>query len=107
MSCVPETRKPSATKGAHLHRRTAVHHPDLHGLKDTSSHETREEVTKLTTGVPELHPISVKAPWHMLGIDFIGPISSEAEDGTTTLSLFQLQFFKRCSLRRKFTPTGI
>ena len=24
---------------------------------------------KITTGVPELHPISVKAPWHMLGID--------------------------------------
>ena len=37
---------------------------------------------KLTTGVPELHPISVKAPWHMLGIDFIGLISSEAEDGS-------------------------
>eukprot|EP00731_Ephydatia_muelleri_P000051 Em0001g51a len=29
---------------------------------------------KLTTGVPQLHPISVKAPWYMIGIDFIGPI---------------------------------
>ena len=35
---------------------------------------------KLTTGVPQLHPISVKAPWYMIGIDFIGPVSPEAED---------------------------
>ena len=36
---------------------------------------------KLTTGVPQLYPISVKAPWYMLSIDFIGPVSPEAEDG--------------------------
>ena len=37
---------------------------------------------KMTTGVSELHPVPVKAPWHMLGIDFIGPLTPEAEDGS-------------------------
>ena len=37
---------------------------------------------KLTTGVPELHPVAVKSAWHMIGIDFIGPISLESEDGS-------------------------
>ena len=37
---------------------------------------------KMTTGVPELHPVPVKAPWHMLGIDFMGPLTPEAEDGS-------------------------
>ena len=37
---------------------------------------------KFTTGVPELHPIAVKSPWYMIGIDFIGPISPESEDGS-------------------------
>eukprot|EP00731_Ephydatia_muelleri_P018182 Em0011g222a len=37
---------------------------------------------KLTTGVPELHPIPVKAPWYMVGIDFIGTLSPVAKDGS-------------------------
>eukprot|EP00731_Ephydatia_muelleri_P038909 Em0983g3a len=37
---------------------------------------------KLTTGVPVLHPIPVKAPWYMVGIDFIGPLSPVAKDGS-------------------------
>ena len=37
---------------------------------------------KLTSGVPELHPIPVKSPWHMIGIDFIGPLSPQADDGS-------------------------
>ena len=37
---------------------------------------------KLTTGVPELHPVPVKAPWYMVGIDFIGPLSPVAKDGS-------------------------
>ena len=37
---------------------------------------------KLTTGTPQLNPIAVKAPWHMLGIDFVGPISPPATDGS-------------------------
>eukprot|EP00731_Ephydatia_muelleri_P000823 Em0001g823a len=37
---------------------------------------------KLTTGVRELHPIPVKAPWYMVGIDFIGPLSPVAKDGS-------------------------
>ena len=37
---------------------------------------------KLTTGVPQLHPIPVKSPWYMVGIDFIGPVSPEADDGS-------------------------
>ena len=27
-------------------------------------------------------PIPVKAPWHMIGIDFVGPISPTADDGS-------------------------
>ena len=37
---------------------------------------------KTTTGTPALNPIPVKAPWHMIGIDFIGPISPTADDGS-------------------------
>ena len=37
---------------------------------------------KMTTGVPELHPIAVKSPWHQLGIDFVGPLTPPAEDGS-------------------------
>ena len=37
---------------------------------------------KLTCGVPELHPIPVKSPWYMIGIDFIGPVSPPGEDGS-------------------------
>ena len=36
---------------------------------------------KMTTGKPELHPIPVKAPWHQIGIDFVGPLSPESDDG--------------------------
>ena len=36
----------------------------------------------MTTGVPELHPIAVKSPWHQLGIDFVGPLTPPAEDGS-------------------------
>ena len=37
---------------------------------------------KLTTGTPELHPISAKSPWYQIGIDFVGPLSSESDDGS-------------------------
>ena len=37
---------------------------------------------KMTTGKPELHPIPVKAPWHQIGIDFVGPLSPESDDGS-------------------------
>lgn len=37
---------------------------------------------KLTTGTPQLNPIPVKSPWYMLGIDFVGPISPIASDGS-------------------------
>jgi len=37
---------------------------------------------KLTSGVPQLNPIPVKAPWYQIGIDFIGPLSPPAEDGS-------------------------
>ena len=30
---------------------------------------------KLQLVRPELHPVPVKAPWHHLGIDFVGPIA--------------------------------
>ena len=37
---------------------------------------------KLTAGTPQLHPIPVKSPWYMVGIDLIGPIAPVAEDGS-------------------------
>lgn len=37
---------------------------------------------KLTTGTPQLHPIAVKEPWYMIGIDFIGPVSPTSNDGS-------------------------
>ena len=33
----------------------------------------------LTTGTPKLHPIAVKEPWYMIGIDFV---PDDALDGT-------------------------
>lgn len=40
---------------------------------------------KLTTDIPELHPIPVKSPWHQIGIDFIGPLTPTADDGNKFL----------------------
>ena len=37
---------------------------------------------KLTSGTPELHPIPVKSPWFQIGIDYIGPLSPPANDGS-------------------------
>ena len=37
---------------------------------------------KITTGTPQLNPIPVKSPWYMVGIDFVGPISPVASDGS-------------------------
>ena len=37
---------------------------------------------KLTTGIPQLHPIPVRSPWYLVGIDLIGPIAPVAEDGS-------------------------
>ena len=36
----------------------------------------------MTTGVPELHPVPVKEPWYMVGIDFVGPLTPLADDGS-------------------------
>ena len=37
---------------------------------------------KMTTRVPELHPVAVKEPWYMVGIDFVGPLTPLADDGS-------------------------
>ena len=37
---------------------------------------------KLTTDVPQLHPIPVVSPWQCIEIDFIGPLSPIATDGS-------------------------
>ena len=37
---------------------------------------------KVTTGTPQLNSILVKSPWYMVGIDFVGPISPAADDGS-------------------------
>ena len=33
---------------------------------------------QITTATPELHPVSVKAPRYHVGIDFVGPITSDS-----------------------------
>ena len=37
---------------------------------------------KMTTGAPQLHPVPVKSPWYHIGIDFIGPLTPVAQDGS-------------------------
>ena len=51
---------------------------------------------KLTTGTPQLNPIAVKSPWYMVGIDFVGPISPEAEDGSKFILTTTDYFTKWC-----------
>ena len=36
---------------------------------------------KLPLVRPELHPIPVKAPWHHIGIDFVGPLAYPSPAG--------------------------
>ena len=36
----------------------------------------------MTTGAPQLHPVPVKSPWYHIGIDFIGPLTPVAQDGS-------------------------
>ena len=54
----------------------------LHIFQLTTCNVCQRMNRKLTSGIPEMHPISVKAPWYMLGIDFIGPLSPASEDGS-------------------------
>ena len=49
---------------------------------------------KMTTGMPALNPIPVKAPWHTIGIDFIGPISPIADDGSCYILMINDYFTK-------------
>ncbi len=37
---------------------------------------------KLTTGTPQLHPVPVVSPWYQIGMDYVGPISPPASDGS-------------------------
>ena len=49
---------------------------------------------KLTTGVPALNPVPVRAPWYMIGIDFVGPLSPEADDGNSYILTISDNFTK-------------
>ena len=49
---------------------------------------------KMTPGVPELHLIAVKSPWHQLGIDFVGPLTPTAEDGSRYILTLRDYFTK-------------
>ena len=42
---------------------------------------------KLTTGVPELHPVLIHSPWYMVGIDFVGPLSPPSDGNSYILTL--------------------
>ena len=49
---------------------------------------------QLTSGIPELHPIAVKAPWYMIGMDFIGPLTPRAKDGSRYILILSDYFTK-------------
>ena len=49
---------------------------------------------KLTTGVPALNSVPDKAPWYMTRIDFVGPLSPEAEDGRSYIVTISDYFIK-------------
>ena len=42
---------------------------------------------KLTTDVPELHPVPIHSPWYMVGIDFVGPLSPPSDGNSYILTL--------------------
>ena len=52
---------------------------------------------KVTTGTPQLNPIPVKSPWYMVGIDFVGPISPAADDGSEYILTATDYFTKWCT----------
>ena len=56
----------------------------------------------MTTGVPELQPIAVKLLWHQLGIDFVGPLTPPAEDGSRNILTLSDNFTK--SVEAVLTP---
>ena len=50
---------------------------------------------KITTGAPQLQPIPVQAPWHMIGIDFVGPLSPVADDGSRYILTIISDYFTK------------
>jgi len=53
-----------------------------------------EDEPKLTTGVPALNPIEVKSLWHMIGIDFVGPLAPPSHDGHRYILTISVYFTK-------------
>ena len=49
----------------------------------------------LLVAIPQLNPIPVKAHWYQVGIDFIGPISSMAEDESVYILTITDHFTKK------------
>ena len=43
---------------------------------------------------PQLHPNPVVAPWHHIGIDFIGPISTQSTKGNCYILTISYYFSK-------------
>lgn len=64
---------------------------------------------KMSKKTPELHPIPVKAPWHHVGIDFIGPLQPTTSRGNKyilTLSDYFTKFVEAVPLPNK-TAFGV
>ena len=47
-----------------------------------------------TFTLPSLNPIAVKSTWYRIGIDFIGPLSPAADDGSTFILIVSDYFSK-------------
>eukprot|EP00731_Ephydatia_muelleri_P001289 Em0001g1289a len=63
---------------------------------------------KLNTGVPELHPIPVKAPWYMVGIDFVFmrmglPCVLLSDNGSEFCNELNDQLAKMLGIKRRLT----
>lgn len=55
--------------------------PSLVPLKVAHCDICQRQRRKLDIARPELHPVPVKSPWYHLGIDFVGPISPQSDEG--------------------------
>ena len=62
--------------------------------KIQSCDECQRMHCKMTAETPELHPAAVVTPWHHIGIDFIGPNSPVASDGSCYIFYSVWLFYK-------------
>ena len=68
-----------------------------YSLLQLSNCDVCQHMNKNTTGTPQLNPIPVKSPWYMVGIDYVGPLSPVADDGSHYILTVTDYFTKWCA----------